>query len=72
VDQYELDEIDRGILHALQEDARHTTTEETGEAVGVSASTVRNRVEDLEASGVIRGYSPHVDYAGAGYDLNVL
>ena len=72
VDQYELDDVDRGILHALQEDARDATIEEMGEAVGVSASTVRNRINDMEAAGVIAGYSPHVNYAQAGYDLHVL
>ena len=72
VEQYELDDVDRGILHALQENARDATIEEMGEAVGVSASTVRNRIADLEAAGVIRGSSPHVDYAKAGYDLHVL
>ena len=70
--QYDLDDVDRGILHALQEDARDATIEGMGEAVGVSDSTVHNRIDDMEAAGVIRGYSPHVDYAKAGYDLHVL
>lgn len=72
VEQYELDDVDRGILHALQRDARDATIEEMGEAVGVSASTVRNRIDEMEAAGIIEGYSPHVDYARAGFDLHVL
>ena len=70
--QYELDDVDRGILHALQEDARDATIEEMGERVDVSGSTVRNRIEEMENAGIIEGYSPHINYARAGYDLHVL
>lgn len=72
VEQYELDDVDRGILHALQENARDATIEGMGASVGVSASTVRNRINDMEEAGIIEGYSPHVNYAKAGYDLHVL
>lgn len=68
----ELDEVDRGILHLLQQDARNNTTREIGEAVGVSAGTVRNRIEKLEDAGVIRGYVPDIDYERAGYQLVIL
>jgi DNA-binding Lrp family transcriptional regulator len=70
VEQYDLDDVDRGILHDLQENARDATIEAMGESVGVSASTVRNRIDDMEAAGIIDGYSPHVDYARAGFDLH--
>lgn len=68
----ELDEVDRGILHMLQKDARNNTTREIGEAVGVSAGTVRNRIEKLEDAGVVRGYVPDIDYEKAGYQLVIL
>lgn len=42
------------------------------EAVDVSASTVRTRIDDMEAAGIIEGCSPHVDYAKVGSDLHVL
>lgn len=67
----DLDETNRGILYLLQRDARHATTEDMGEAVGVSASTVRNRITDMEERGVIRGYLPDVDYNQAGLQLHV-
>ncbi len=67
-----LDDVDRGILHLLQEDARNMTTTEIGDAVGVSASTVGNRLQRLEESGVIRGYHPQIDYHDAGFPLRVL
>ncbi|WP_227355578.1 Lrp/AsnC family transcriptional regulator [Haladaptatus salinisoli] len=70
--QNSLDEIDRGILHLLQHDARNTTTTEMGEAVGVSASTVGNRLQRLEDEGIVKGYHPQIDYHEAAFPLRVL
>lgn len=67
----ELDDTDKGILYLLQQDARRITTEEMGERVGVSPSTVRNRIERLEDHGIIRGYYPDIDYDKAGLQLYV-
>lgn len=67
-----LDRVDRGILFLLQEDARHATTTAMAEKLDVSASTIRNRIERLEAGGVIRGYHPDIDYDRAGLQLHVL
>lgn len=66
-----LDETDEAILYLLQHDARGITTTEMGDQVGVSASTIRNRIEDLEERGVLRGYHPVVDYDKAGLQLHV-
>lgn len=68
----QLDEVDRGILYLLQQDARRLTTEEMGERVSVSASTVRNRIEKLEEAGVIRGYHPELDYDETGLQLHMV
>lgn len=67
-----LDNVDRGILHLLQLDARHSTAQEIGDKTGVSPSTVRNRIEQLEADGVITGYKPTIDYEAANLPLQVL
>ncbi|WP_435347870.1 Lrp/AsnC family transcriptional regulator [Haloarchaeobius sp. HRN-SO-5] len=67
-----LDEVDRGILYVLQEDARNTTIADIAEHVDVSASTVRNRIERLEETGVIEGYYPKINYELANYPLHVL
>lgn len=67
----DLDEVDRGILHILQEQSRDATAAEMSDKVGVSASTVRNRIERLEEKGVIRGYHPEIDYEQAGFDLHM-
>lgn len=68
----ELDDVDRGILHALQLDARNTPAKEIADSVGVSASTVRNRIERLEEGGVVEGYHPQVNYELAGLPLQIL
>ena len=67
----ELDDVDKGILYLLQQDARGITTHEMAEQVRVSASTVRNRIEKLEDAGIIRGYYPDIDYDKAGLQLYV-
>lgn len=68
----ELDNIDRGILYMLQLDARNTTSQEIAEKVGVSASTVRNRLERLESNDIIAGYYPKIDYENANYPFRVM
>ncbi len=68
---YTLDEVDCGILYELQLDARGITHEEISEKVGVSASTVRNRIARLEAADVIETYVPKINYEQAGLPLRV-
>ena len=67
-----LDEIDRAILHALQENARKNTNAAISERVSVSASTVGKRISRLEHTGVIDGYRPTLDYEAAGFPIHVL
>jgi Lrp/AsnC family transcriptional regulator, leucine-responsive regulatory protein len=68
----DLDDVDRGILHMLQLEARETTAQEIADTVGVSPSTVRNRIDQLEAEGVIKGYHPEIDYEAANLPLQIL
>ncbi|WP_435362043.1 Lrp/AsnC family transcriptional regulator [Haloarchaeobius sp. DFWS5] len=68
----DLDTLDKRILYTLQEAARHTSSNDIAASLDVSASTVRNRIRQLESEGVIRGYHADVDYEGAGYQLFTL
>ena len=70
-DTYTLDTVDRGILYELQLDARHTTHEQISEELGVSPSTVRNRISRLEAAEIIETYVPKLNYERAGFPLRV-
>lgn len=68
----ELDTVDKGILYLLQQNARNKTTADIGEKVGVSSSTVGNRINKLEECGVITGYQQTVDYEKAGLSHHLL
>ncbi|MFY4812310.1 Lrp/AsnC family transcriptional regulator [Haloarcula sp. AONF1] len=70
--EYPIDDLDRNIIYALQQDARHTSASEIAESLDVSARTVRNRITKLEDAGVIAGYDVDVDYEAAGYQLHTL
>jgi DNA-binding Lrp family transcriptional regulator len=67
-----IDDVDRAILHALQEDARNMSSGDIAERTGTSDSTVRKRIQRLESTGVIKGYSAEVDYQESGYPLRML
>ncbi|MFB6095267.1 MAG: Lrp/AsnC family transcriptional regulator, partial [Halodesulfurarchaeum sp.] len=51
-----MDDIDRDILDVLRRDARTPYTE-IADRIGVSEGTVRNRVEQLQESGVIERFT---------------
>src|SRR6056297_1946598 len=68
----ELDDVDREILHALQEDARGQSSGEIAERTEASSSTVRKRIQRLESEGVLKGYSADIDYQASGYPLRML
>ena len=67
-----LDDVDKGILHLLQKDARNNTTTEIAERVDVSASTVGNRIQEMEENGVIDGYDPNINYEQANLPLHLM
>ena len=66
-----LDEIDRNILALLQRDGRRSFTE-LGREVGLSTPAVKRRVDRLEASGVIRGYTAVIDPARLGFGFEAI
>jgi Lrp/AsnC family leucine-responsive transcriptional regulator len=60
-----LDPLDSQILELLQQDARRTFGD-IGRQIGLSAPAVKRRIDRLEASGVIRGYTVVLDHARLG------
>ena len=60
-----LDPIDLKILALLEKDAR-LSNQAIGEAVGLTSSSVFERVKKLEKKGVIRGYTALIDPAAVG------
>jgi len=65
-----LDQTDRAILAALQENGRMTNVALSA-AAGVSAPPCLRRVRALERNGVIRGYHADVAQDAVGYDVTV-
>jgi Lrp/AsnC family leucine-responsive transcriptional regulator len=61
----QLDEINRRLLAALQAEPRLTMSA-LARRVGMSAPAVTERVQRLEAAGVIRGYRVDIDPAALG------
>jgi DNA-binding Lrp family transcriptional regulator len=62
----DIDPIDRRIVALMREDARRSF-QDIGRRVGLSAPAVKRRVDRLEATGVIRGYTAVVDPAALGW-----
>lgn len=60
-----MDPTDLKILALLEKDAR-MSNQAIGEAVGLTSSSVFERVKKLEKKGVIRGYSAVVDPVAVG------
>ncbi|SLN39485.1 Leucine-responsive regulatory protein [Pseudoruegeria aquimaris] len=65
-----MDELDRRIVRALQEDGRLRIAD-LSEKVGLSPTPCARRVAKLEASGVITGYRAEVNPAALGLPLTV-
>jgi Lrp/AsnC family leucine-responsive transcriptional regulator len=63
-----LDDVDLKILAMLEKDARLSNAA-LAEAVGLTASSVHERVKKLEHRGVIRGYVALVDPAAVGRQI---
>ena len=55
-----LDQIDNMIVNMLRENARLTFSE-IGRGVGISRVAAKNRIEQLEKNGIIRGYHAKID-----------
>ena len=66
-----MDDLDRVLLDALRANARATFAE-LGRLVGLSAPATHERVQKLEAAGVITGYHAAVAPESLGYAMNAL
>ncbi|WP_247005649.1 HTH-type transcriptional regulator Lrp [Halorientalis litorea] len=67
----DIDDTDRRIVNALLDDGRASARDIAAET-GVAATTVSKRLDELEASGVVAGYTATVDYEELGYDITAI
>lgn len=65
---YQLDELDVALLAALQEHPRIGDLE-LSRVTGVARATVQSRLRRLTEAGVISDWSPQIDPAAAGFDV---
>ncbi len=63
--------LDRKLVNALLGDGR-ASLRSLAEDLDVSVTTVSNHLSDLEDDGIIRGYTPKVDYDALGYDVTAI
>jgi DNA-binding Lrp family transcriptional regulator len=63
--------LDLDILEQLRRDGR-ASLRTIAERLGVSTSTVSQRVKQMETRGIIRGYKPLINYAKLGYRLTAI
>ncbi|MFB6207514.1 MAG: HTH-type transcriptional regulator Lrp [Haloglomus sp.] len=63
--------LDHRLINALLNDGR-ASLRSLAEDLDVSVTTVSNHLSDLEEQGIIRGYTPVVDYGEIGYDVTAI
>src|SRR5690606_20004458 len=66
-----LDRIDIAILEALQQDGRMPNAA-LSEKVGLSQSACSRRLDNLEKSGVIRGYHARLSSTALGHQMTAI
>lgn len=70
-DSVTIDEIDRRILRLLRQDARRTVRD-IAQQVDLTVGPVKRRIDRLESTGVIQGYTVRVDQAKVGAELDAV
>jgi DNA-binding Lrp family transcriptional regulator len=63
--------LDTELVNSLLGDGR-ASLRSLANQLDVSVTTVSNHLTDLESNGVIRGYSPTLDYDALGYDVTAV
>jgi Lrp/AsnC family leucine-responsive transcriptional regulator len=66
-----MDLYNRKILMELQKNAR-ISYKELGNKIGLSSPAVKERVQKMEDSGIIKGYSAKLDLDKLGYSLTAI
>jgi DNA-binding Lrp family transcriptional regulator len=67
----DIDEIDQQIVALLRENARRSF-QDIGSRVSLSAPAVKRRVDRLEETGVIQGYSAVLDHVALGWTTHAV
>lgn len=65
---YQIDNIDRGILNQLMQNAKTPYTEIAKKLI-VSAGTIHVRMKKMEDAGIVKKSRPDINYELLGYDM---
>jgi DNA-binding Lrp family transcriptional regulator len=65
---YQLDELDRALLHLLYSEPRIGMLE-ASRRLGVARGTVTTRMERMRSSGIVTGFGPDLDLPKIGYPV---
>ena len=68
MENYQIDNLDKSILHALMDNAR-TPYAELAKRFAVSSGTIHVRVEKMKQAGIILGTQVTIDPKQLGYDV---
>ncbi len=63
--------LDKQLINELLQDGR-ASLRSLAQELDVSVTTVSNHLSDLEGEGIIKGYTPIVDYDALGYDVTAI
>lgn len=66
-----IDELDYAVIEKLLENSRKPATQIALE-LGRPTATIRDRINNLEESGIIKGYTVHVDLTRLGYEIKAI
>jgi len=66
-----IDEVSLKVLEEFVRDSRQSIRE-VARKLGVSSGTVASRLKEMEAQGIIKGYTTLLDYEKLGYVLTAV
>ncbi|MCX6750636.1 MAG: winged helix-turn-helix transcriptional regulator [Candidatus Pacearchaeota archaeon] len=67
----ELDQVDINLLKSISKNSREEYTK-LSKKLNLTANAIKNRIKNLEKSGIIKGYTISIDYKKLGYDWHNL
>ena len=69
--KYEIDELDKKILHLMSKNAR-IEYHELSQKLKVAANTIKYRIKNMEKSGIIEDYALSIDYTKLGLQMHTI
>ena len=65
------EKLNEKLINELLGDGR-SSLRSVSDSLGVSVTTISNRIQELESQRTIHGYTPVIDYSNLGYDVTAI